>query len=411
MPLQELPCLGQQGSMLSEKRASKRKFSECFSDAVDMECTPTEFIQRCSPGSKHKRLFHKGKENDEEGQFVLARRSRRRKESTTDVSWDYLPEELFVRIFLLLPLQDLLRSSVVCKKWHRLALDASLWHSVDLEGLTHMDQALQQILKTGVHRIRCPRSFIEAERFVCADQLQLMELDVSNSIVPTTALESIICRCRRLENLSLEGLQLSDTVISALAKNPNLLQLNLSGCSGFSAPVLTDMLGSCSSLVQLNISWCVFTNDHVRSIVNNLSPSVTHLNLSGYRENLTLDDVKVLVTRCPLIRVLDLSDSTLLMADCFPVLKQLKHLLHLSLSRCYQIHLAALTDVGHMFPALTLLDMFGVVQSGHLPALKKEMPQVSINTKLFSSISRPTPAARASERTMWNRKCRLRFKL
>lgn len=39
------------------------------------------------------------------------------------------------------------------------------------------------------------------------------------------------------------------------------------------------------------------------------------------------------------------SDCTLLMADCFPVLKQLKHLLHLSLSRCYQIHLAAITYV------------------------------------------------------------------
>ena len=36
------------------------------------------------------------------------------------------------------------------------------------------------------------------------------------------------------------------------------------------------------------------------------------------------------------------SDSTLLMADSFPVLKQLQ-LTHLSLSRCYHIHLAALT--------------------------------------------------------------------
>lgn len=36
------------------------------------------------------------------------------------------------------------------------------------------------------------------------------------------------------------------------------------------------------------------------------------------------------------------SDSTLLMADCFPALRQLKQLLHLSLSRCYQIHLAAI---------------------------------------------------------------------
>lgn len=409
MPLQGLSCLAHQGSMLFQSK--KRKCSECSSEAADMECTPTEFIQRFSPGSKHKRLFRKGKENDDGGQFVLARRSRRKKESTAGVSWDHLPEELFLRIFHLLPLQDLLRTTAVCKKWHRLALDDSLWHSVDLEGLTHVDQALQQILKTGVRRVRCPRSYIEEQRFVCAGQLQLLDMDLSSSIVPTAALESIICSCRLLENLSLEGLQLSDTVVSALAKNPKLQQLNLSGCSGFSPPALANMLVSCSSLVQLNISWCTFTNDHVRSVVNNLSPSVTHLNLSGYRENLTLDDVKVLVTRCPNIRILDLSDSTLLMADCFPVLKQLKHLLHLSLSRCYQIHLAAITDVGDMFPALTLLDMFGVVQSSHLPALKKGMPQVSINTRPFSSISRPTPAGRVIERTMWNRTCRLRFKL
>lgn len=42
-------------------------------------------------------------------------------------------------------------------------------------------------------------------------------------------------------------------------------------------------------------------------------------------------------------RPLCYSDSTLLMADSFPVLKQLKYLRHLSLSRCYHIHLAALT--------------------------------------------------------------------
>lgn len=42
-------------------------------------------------------------------------------------------------------------------------------------------------------------------------------------------------------------------------------------------------------LQQLNISWCHFNNNHVKSVVSNLSSSVTHLNLSGYRENLTLD--------------------------------------------------------------------------------------------------------------------------
>lgn len=43
--------------------------------------------------------------------------------------------------------------------------DESLWHSVDLEGLTHMDLALQQVLKTRVHRLRCPRAFVEDLQF------------------------------------------------------------------------------------------------------------------------------------------------------------------------------------------------------------------------------------------------------
>lgn len=49
------------------------------------------------------------------------------------------------------------------------------------------------------------------------------------------------------------------------------------------------LLLSVCSLVQLNASWCIFTNEHVRTVVKHLSPSVTHLNLSGYRENLSLD--------------------------------------------------------------------------------------------------------------------------
>lgn len=42
-----------------------------------------------------------------------------------------------------------------------LSFDESLWHSVDLEGLIHVDLALQQVLKTRVRRLRCPRAFVE----------------------------------------------------------------------------------------------------------------------------------------------------------------------------------------------------------------------------------------------------------
>lgn len=42
-------------------------------------------------------------------------------------------------------------------------------------------------------------------------------------------------------------------------------------------------------LEQLNISWCSFSRNHVQNLVETLSPSVTHLNLSGYRDSLALD--------------------------------------------------------------------------------------------------------------------------
>lgn len=83
MPLQDLPCLSLQGSMLSQpKRVMKRKSRDCLSEGLDTECTPTELIQQWSPSHKHQRLTSKGKENDS-SQFVLARRSRRKKDSTS----------------------------------------------------------------------------------------------------------------------------------------------------------------------------------------------------------------------------------------------------------------------------------------------------------------------------------------
>lgn len=409
MPLQDLPLLSAQGS----KKSNKRKSINWPSDGLELECTPTDYIQQCSPHLKHQRLLIRGKEND--NQFVIARRSRRKRETVCSLSWDHLPDELLLKILFYLPLQALLKMASVCKRWNRLVFDESLWHSVDLEGLTHMGPALQQVLKTGVRQLRCPRAFVDELQFKSTGPLQVVQMDLSSSIIPVAALEDIISSCAQIQDISLEGLQLSDTIIHSLAKNGSLNQLNVSGCSGFSSYALEEMLESCRRLLQLNISWCDFTSDHVKSLVHHLSPCVTHLNLSGYRDSLTLDDIKVLVSRCQYIHTLDLSDSTLLMADSFPVLAQLTHLQHLSLSRCYHIHPAALSDLAKTIPSLCMLDVFGLINDSHLPALKKEMPHVSINSRPFSAVARPTPASRGignhADSAMWSKKCRLRVRL
>lgn len=79
MPLQNVPGLGLQGSMLSQPKKSRSR--GVLSQGLDTECTPTDHILQLSPPpNKHQRLMCKGKENDS-NQFVLGRRSRRRKES------------------------------------------------------------------------------------------------------------------------------------------------------------------------------------------------------------------------------------------------------------------------------------------------------------------------------------------
>ncbi|XP_057675369.1 S-phase kinase-associated protein 2 [Corythoichthys intestinalis] len=410
--LQDLPCVDVQHSLYSKAKKSK-KWQTYLTEDLDSECTPNELIPQWSPGPKRQRIVSKGKENDCNN-FVISKRSRKRKDSQLGISWDHLPDELILKILFFLPLQDLLRTSVICRRWHRLAFDESLWQSVDLVGVTNMVPALQQVLKTGVRRLRCPHSFIDNLHFTGMCPLQMTEMDLSGSIISTRTLEGIIRHCNLLECLSLEGLQLSDNVVSGLAQNPLLRQLNLSGCSNFTPEPLAELLQTCSRLEQLNISWCIFTNNHVKSVVNHVSSTVTHLNLSGYRESLTLDDVKVLVTRCPNIHALDLSDSTQLMSDCFPVLCELKHLLHLSLSRCYHIHIAALTNLRTTFPTLHYLDVFGLVNESHLSSLRKESPGICINSLPFSAIARPTPAniiGNVGSHSMWNRKVRLRFRL
>uniref|UniRef100_A0A4W5Q453 S-phase kinase-associated protein 2 n=1 Tax=Hucho hucho TaxID=62062 RepID=A0A4W5Q453_9TELE len=405
--LQDFPCLNEnlEGSMLSLSQKSKWKKRQYFGECLDTENTPHELIQQWSPPHKQP-VVCKGKEN-EDNQFVLARRPRTRREFS-GLSWDSLPDELLLGILSCLPLQDLLRMSRVCKRWHRLAFDESLWHSVDLVGKAQLDQALGQMLTVGVLGLRCPHTCIGEPCFTHTQHLHVHHMDLSSCTVTTLVLDDIISRCRLLENLSLEGLELSDHIVQSLSQNTELVRLNLCGCSGFSPDSLSQILKSCLRLEELNLSWCDFSTDHVKAVVSNIPSNITQLNLSGYRQNLTMEDVKDLVERCPNLVNLDLSDSVLMTTSSFPILQKLRSLRHLALSRCYQIHPAALADF-EKFPELQTLEVYGLVQDTYLPILSKGLPRLQINTRPFSGVARPTEATRR-DRTMWGMTCRLVFR-
>ena len=83
--LNQLACMSQnlEGSMLSNKKTTnKRKKRGWVDDMLNAENTPSDLIHQWSPNHKQLCLNPREKENDMVP-FVLSRRSRRRKKSST----------------------------------------------------------------------------------------------------------------------------------------------------------------------------------------------------------------------------------------------------------------------------------------------------------------------------------------
>ncbi|KAG8456712.1 hypothetical protein GDO86_002479 [Hymenochirus boettgeri] len=372
--LQEIPVSGRNASNLAWSWDSDTDsdllcgmgVTPMEKELQDTENTPQDFIVKISPPHKRQKV----KERDDG--FFIARRPRIVRPAQTVISWDALPDELLLGIFSYLHLSDLLRVSRVCKRWHRLSCDESLWHSLDLTGKHIADGVIGRVLSYGVVAFRCPRSCVGEPSFTKMKLLRLQHLDLSNSTISFDAVQSIIYGCHKLQNLSLEGLALSDDIMR---------------------------------LDELNLSWCDFTADHVKCAAEHFPSSITQLNFSGYRQNMEISDVKSLVERCPNLTDLDLSDSVMLTADCFPLFYQLTRLQHLGLSRCYQICPATVLEFGKKIPLKTL-SVFGIVTESSLQILNESLPHIKINSCYFSTIARPTTGNRKS-RDMWGMRCKL----
>lgn len=409
--LQEIPDQGSNSNLAtsftwgwdsskSSELLSGMGVSTLEKEEADSENIPQELLSSLSPPQK--RLKKKASDKD----FVIIRRPKLNRENCPGVSWDSLPDELLLGIFSCLCLPELLKISSVCKRWYHLAFDESLWQTLDLSGKNLHPDVTGQLLSRGVVAFRCPRSFMDQPLVESFSPFRVQHMDLSNSIIEVSALLGLLSQCFKLQNLSLEGLQLSDPVINILAQNSNLLRLNLSGCSGFSELALKTLLSSCCRLDELNLSWCFeFTEKHVQVAVAHVSETITQLNLSGYRKNLQKSDVSTLVRRCPKLVHLDLSDSVLIKNDCFEEFYHLNYLQHLSLSRCYDIIPETLLELGEI-PTLKTLQVFGIVPDGTLQLLKEALPHLQINGSYFSTIARPTISDTKNEE-MWGIKCRL----
>ncbi|XP_070102018.1 S-phase kinase-associated protein 2 isoform X6 [Equus przewalskii] len=221
-------------------------------EEVDSENIPQELLSNLGHPQSPPRKRLKSKGNDKD--FVIVRRPKLNRENFPGVSWDSLPDELLLGIFSCLCLPELLKVSSVCKRWYHLAFDESLWQTLDLTGRNLHPDAIGRLLSRGVVAFRCPRSFIDQPLVEHFSPFRVQHMDLSNSVIDVSTLHGILSQCSKLQNLSLEGLQLSDPIVK---------------------------------LDELNLSWCYdFTEKHVQVAVAHVSETITQLNLSGYRKNL-----------------------------------------------------------------------------------------------------------------------------
>ncbi|CAO2622178.1 S-phase kinase-associated protein 2 [Lemmus lemmus] len=344
--------------------------------------------------------------NGRDRAFVVIRRPKLNQENIPGIPWDSLPDELLLQIFSYLCLRGLATASRVCKRWNRISLDESLWQTLDLGGINLHPDVTVRLLSRGVIAFRCPRSFMEQPLSEKFSSFPVKHMDLSNSVINVSSLHGILSECFKLENLSLEGLHLSDPIVNTLAQNENLVRLNLCGCYGFSESALVNLLSSCRILDELNLSWCFeFTKVHVKAAVAHLSATITQLNFSGYRKNFQKKDLRTLIRRCPNLIRLDLSDSIMITQVCFPEFFKLNYLQHLSLSRCYDIIPESLLELGQI-STLKTLQVFGIVPKVTLQLLRESLPHLQINCAYFTTIARPTNNKKKSLE-VWGIKCRL----
>ena len=128
--------------------------------------------------------------------------------------------------------------------------------------------------------------------------------------VETSCLEALISTCVSLKKLSLENCQITDNVCYYLAdQNSETLEtLHLAMVTGLSDSGIGRIIQSCQNLTDLNLGWTNLSELAFDMICNLFSKKLRKLNLSGHRDTFSDEHVEELITTCPNLVELDISD-------------------------------------------------------------------------------------------------------
>ncbi|EFA10811.2 S-phase kinase-associated protein 2 [Tribolium castaneum] len=322
--------------------------------------------------------------------------------------FDFLSDEVILHIFQKLSKTQLGNVALVCRRFSQLVEDESLWTRMDISNRSLDKGAMGIILSRQVIILRMSKTRVQdppilpnVKASLPDYRCRLMYLDLTMASVSPSSLVTIFNQCRRLKKLSLESVPIDDNVLVALSANRELEVLNLAMASGIGVEGLRYLLTNCRKIRELNLSWTYLNAVSIDLVCENLPPTLDRFNFSGCRKLLDDQNVVQIVTNCPNLRELDLSDCTSITGDAVKKLTVLDELNFLSLSRCYLIPYRSLLVLKKM-KSLTYLDVHGsYINEEEFKVIKNGLgANVNINKFKFSSIARPAVGVKKSK--IWN---------
>ncbi|CAG9764742.1 unnamed protein product [Ceutorhynchus assimilis] len=326
--------------------------------------------------------------------------------------FDLLSDEVILQIFRWLPKNSLIEVGLCCRRFYGLSQDESLWTRMDVSNRILEDGKLGIILSKQVIVLRLARTHIMHKAILPGCKAynpdfrsRLLYLDLSMSNISIETLILLFYKCRRLKKLSLENVPLNDEVLIALSASKDIEVINFSMCRGIQENGLKHLLTNCRQIRELNIAWTYLSSHSIKYVCENAPSTMDRINFSGCRKLMSDQHVASLVTSCPELRELDLSDCTAITGESVRQITALVNLTIVALSRCYMIPYKALKYLKKLYN-LSFLDIHGgYIDLAELAEVQEYLgASVEINKFKFSSVARPTVGLKRS--SIWNMRVR-----
>ena len=357
--------------------------------------------------------------------FRLENRSSFRLESCLQTSiWlERLPDEMLVRIFSYLTIQELclLRDSHVSTRIRRICNDKSLWKKVDLSGQKVKAEFIKTILENGCENLNLQNTLIDGSiKLSKISKLTYLELERieryrigENREVSKSFFNEILLSCRSLQKLVLGEPAYDLALLQRIfSQNGQTLQaLNFGAyydtifkwsCTSIleldfwmqSMIFVKLILTHCTKLQEINLEYCDLHHDALNQLVSGLSPEIEKVSLPG-NDEVTDEHIETLVSRCNKITALDIGSgygrriqycdiSCLTNNAITSILNHLKNLTELDVTGCSNITLEKVLELESLQLQVLNFGFNKEMNSKYLdemPGLMKKLPHLIINKK------------------------------